>query len=159
METQTPFESAYGDRYQPVPWSGCWIWTGSQHGQGYGLVRINKKTIKAHRISYEMHTGLSAKGKVVRHKCDVPECVNPDHLEIGTQGDNVRDMMDRDRNVCRPRFGEQNPMSKLNESQVRLMRKEYAAGGISQQKIAEKYGVTAMTANRCINRVCWSEVE
>ncbi len=90
MNLQERFEA----KFYVTP--GCWIWTkGSSHG--YGSFRINGKSRPAHRVSYELYVGSIPEGQVVRHKCDNPPCVNPDHLILGTQGDNMRDAVERSR--------------------------------------------------------------
>lgn len=78
---------------------GCWGWIGAKT-QGYGQLRIggrNDGMIRAPRLSYQIHFGEIPEGMVVRHKCDNPECTNPDHLEIGTHADNMSDLVDRRR--------------------------------------------------------------
>lgn len=97
----------------------------------------------AHRIAYELtHGEDSAKGKVVRHKCDNPLCCNPNHLELGTHKDNMNDKMKRGRG----RFlkGNECSWSKLNEGQVREIRK-LLKQKIRHKVIAEKYGVDTVT--------------
>lgn len=75
--------------------TSCWPWVGGT-ARGYGQLGIGSdKWVRAHRLSYELHHGAIAPGLVVRHKCDNKLCVNPDHLELGSQGDNVRDTYDR----------------------------------------------------------------
>lgn len=79
----------------------CWEWAGSKHRHGHGQIYIGAGTPAqyAHRVSWEIHKGPIPKGVVVRHSCDNPGCVNPDHLELGTQADNVRDMVERGRGL------------------------------------------------------------
>ena len=75
----------------PEPNTGCWLWSGSISYRGYGLVTQDEKTRLAHRASYELHKGPIADGLFVCHKCDVPSCINPDHLFVGSQTDNMAD--------------------------------------------------------------------
>ncbi len=82
------------------PWGNCWEWTGSKTAQGYGRYKVfvpetNKLIRYTHRSSYYFFNGAIPEGLVVRHKCDNPPCVNPDHLELGTQLDNIKDMFSR----------------------------------------------------------------
>lgn len=69
----------------------CWIWNGKKNNKGYGLIYAGRNNVLAHRFSYEMKFGKIPKGKFGCHKCDNPICVNPDHIFIGTQHDNMRD--------------------------------------------------------------------
>lgn len=78
----------------------CWLWKGTKTGNGYGNFSVQEISAKvpAHRVSYWMATGeYPEAGQVVRHKCDNPLCVNPRHLEIGSQSDNMLDMVSRGR--------------------------------------------------------------
>ena len=72
----------------------CWIYG---IGNNYGDILINGKKIKAHRFSYELHKGKIPKGMNVCHTCDIPACVNPNHLWIGTQKDNMQDKIKKGR--------------------------------------------------------------
>lgn len=68
---------------------GCWLWTANAHAQGYGKIKIAKKTMLAHRVSYELYVGKIAKGLHIDHLCRQPACVNPYHLEPVTKKENT----------------------------------------------------------------------
>ena len=77
----------------------CWIWTGAPTSKGYGAFKYyqDRSAIGAHVSSHLFHIGEVPKGKIVRHHCDNPPCVNPEHLLLGTNSDNMKDMFARDR--------------------------------------------------------------
>lgn len=77
----------------------CWKWLGTKHFKGYGIFTLSGKKLKAHRASYMLHHGEIPEGMHILHTCDNPECTNPDHLYAGTNDDNVRDKMVRERHV------------------------------------------------------------
>ena len=96
-------QQRFEEKYIPEPMSGCWLWTASVNDKGYGKLSISAGIWKkAHRISWEINVGPIPKGSgyhgtCVLHKCDVPSCVNPDHLFLGTNADNIYDRMDKGR--------------------------------------------------------------
>src|SRR3954471_18471885 len=75
----------------PVPFAGCWIWLRGCSGDGYGAARADGKSIRAHRLSWIAYRGAIPAGMHVLHQCDIPTCVNPDHLWLGTHADNMAD--------------------------------------------------------------------
>ena len=137
----------------PTTPDGCMEWTGAKSDDGYGFFYKNGKMVRAHRVSYEHFVGPIPDGHVVRHKCDTPSCVRPDHLETGTKKDNARDCITRGRN--KPTLdaglkGAKCPWAKLTEAQVHEIRSLYADGNISQRKLAQKYGVCQQTVSLLI---------
>lgn len=84
-------------KYTIMP-NGCWEWIKSKDGYGYGLIRINKKTILAHRFSAKYLANQNIDNLHVCHHCDNPSCVNPNHLFVGTHKDNMDDMNRKGRN-------------------------------------------------------------
>lgn len=78
--------------------TGCWLWLGGKNNIGYGLIRDENKMRSAHRVSYEKHNNVEIPiGMCVCHKCDNPGCINPAHLWLGTQKENIKEMIDRGR--------------------------------------------------------------
>lgn len=76
----------------------CWVWLGKPRGFGYGRIELlGGQTQSTHRYSWELHNGPIPTGMAVLHKCDVPQCVNPDHLFLGTQLENMRDRRSKGR--------------------------------------------------------------
>jgi hypothetical protein len=81
----------------PVTESGCWLWLGSTNNKGYGYSGIRGLPALAHRATFQVFVGAIPPGMNVCHKCDTPTCVNPDHLFLGTQRDNVHDCRNKKR--------------------------------------------------------------
>ena len=102
----------------------CWLWTGTKHRQGYGFIYRNDKNRLTHRYAWEMARGEIPTGMMVLHKCDVTACVRLSHLFLGTQTDNMRDMVKKGREsrLGAPK-GERNPTSKLTSELVRRIRR------------------------------------
>src|SRR5213595_2676709 len=86
----------WSERYIPEPNSGCWLWLGSIDKLGYGKVTVRGFHL-AHRLAYAETKGPIPEGMLVLHKCDVPACINPEHLYVGDSQDNMNDMVMRGR--------------------------------------------------------------
>lgn len=141
--------------------TGCWIWTAAACSRGYGFINDNGEIRRSHRVSWELHNGPIPEGSgyhgtCVLHKCDTPECVNPDHLFLGTQAENVTDMFGKGRG--KKASGERHGRAKLTKKDVLSIRRRYAEGGISHQKIASKYRVSESLVGFIVNRKIWRHV-
>jgi hypothetical protein len=124
------------DYSMPEPNSGCWLWLGALNACGYGTIGVKYRSQLAHRISYSVFKGLVPKRKNVLHHCDMPCCVNPEHLFVGTQRDNVHDMEHKKR-AYHPR-GENHGLAKITEREVKLIRMDKR----SERTIAKAMGLT-----------------
>lgn len=125
------------------PDSGCWEWQLSSKSRRneYGNIWDNakKKTVLAHRVSYELTKGKIPKGKIIMHTCDNPKCVNPEHLLLGTQKLNCEDRAKKGRSFVNKFFGEQNPKSKLTLEQAKFIKSHPEMG---HKQIADMWGVS-----------------
>lgn len=135
----------------------CWAWTASQQRAGYGKFGMNRGYVLAHRWSYEHHVGPIPDGRFVLHRCDNRTCVNPDHLYLGTQTDNMRDMVSRGRSSR----GRDKHTAKLTEWDVRDIREMWANDTctLTQDEIAEGYGVRKRAIWSLLHGRTWAWVE
>jgi len=136
----------------------CWEWEG-YFGNNYGQININKKEEYAHRISYELYYGKIPKhnsyhGMCVCHKCDNTKCVNPHHLFLGTNKDNMIDCKNKNRTTQ----GEKNAMHKLTEQEVLEIRSKYKWYVYTYKMLAEEYGVNYITILDIIKRKTWKHI-
>lgn len=135
----------------------CWLWTAFCYPNGYGKRIWENGESYAHRVSWIINRGEIPDGLQVLHKCDVRNCVNPKHLFLGTQKDNMRDMINKGRMVIPPRNGEKNSNSKLTIAQVREIRIRYAVGGISHKKLGDEFGISDGQIGYIVNYKGWKE--
>src|SRR5436305_10075825 len=97
MTIARPALQRFLEKFIPEPMSGCWLWTASVNDDGYGKFRLSMECFtRAHVAAWELLRG-DRRGLSVLHKCDVRQCVNPDHLYLGTQKENARDAIVRGR--------------------------------------------------------------
>lgn len=136
---------------------GCWLWRGGTTRSGYGRLRANGRSTGAHRLSYEWFVGPIPEGYFVCHRCDVPECVNPEHLFLGSPLDNTRDMDAKGRRRVAPRAGTRNHNARLTEQIVRVARERHVAG-VSLHALAREYGVSVQAIWLAVRRTTWKHV-
>jgi DNA-binding transcriptional regulator YiaG len=165
------------DRYAiPEPNSGCYLWTKYVGRWGYGAVKRNGSVQLAHRVAWELRHGPPPQDMFVCHKCDVPSCVNPDHLFLGTALDNAADRNSKGRQSrgdrhsaaaktgivrstnrqtkASARRGEANPNAILTAGQVKAIR----ADTRSQRVIAQHYGIGQQQVQRIKARRRWGHI-
>ena len=128
-------QELFNQRFVPEPNSGCWLWLG---GQSAGRAVFLNTT--AARIAWRLYRGKIPKGLHVLHRCDIPMCVNPEHLFLGTHADNVADMVAKDRYAKRKVRGEDHGNTKLTDREFSEI--EQLRGHMLGREIAEAYGVT-----------------
>lgn len=140
----------------PEPNSGCWLWLGACHARGYGVIRIDRRTKRAHRVMYEIAKGVCLTSDVdVCHRCDVRCCVNPDHLFVGSRAENMRDCSNKGRIVLPILSGDRCPNSRLTSEQVLAIRDDKQQ---SNRALARKYGVDKGTIACIRDGRTWSDM-
>lgn len=121
--------------------NGCWEWTASKNKKGYGKFCHDGKVWRAHRLAWTLRYGPIPDGLFVCHRCDNPGCCNPEHLFLGTNRDNMDDMMSKGRS-CR---GEKMWSAKLTEKDVEIIKVLLANKKIKRKTIAYLFGVSVYT--------------
>jgi len=134
----------------------CLIWTGQKNKKGYGLLRLDGRLQRAHRLMCELHHGEIPIGSVVMHSCDNPACVAPAHLSAGTQLENIQDMHNKGRAVFN--HGEDHPSTKITAVQVAEIRARYKShdrknGGPA---LAREFGVHQKTILAIVHGKHWT---
>lgn len=151
-------DERFADRFwsKVDPTGDCWIWTAGCTPQEYGQFTVRKGHFRgAHIVSYVLVRGPVPPGYVVCHRCDNPPCVNPDHLFLGTQSDNTRDMFAKGRgNSAR---GEANANSRLDPDKVRAIRQAPEKPGF-RSALAREYGVSVSTIRQVLTGATWRHV-
>lgn len=152
-------------KWTPEPNTGCFLWTAARDRDGYGVFWDGEFNRKAHRYAYSIAFGTIPDGALVCHRCDTPECVNPEHLWVGTHADNLKDRDQKGRTASgdingaraqpetRPR-GWRHPASKLTDGQVKEIRRR-CADGESQTAVARDFGVRSTNVNAIVLRKAW----
>jgi hypothetical protein len=159
MRRQKTTAERFWEKVTRGPKDECWAWIGAVDPRGRGRFTIgsqsqnNKKVIFASRMSYELATGETAGELVVCHSCDNPNCVNPNHLFLGTQYDNIKDMFSKGRQ--RTIRGHEHYRANLTDADVLAIRN---AVGASHRELAKRYGISSSSVTRIRNRQQWAHV-
>lgn len=166
MTTEERFWSKV-DKNGPVPahcpeLGPCWLWLGSADRKGYGwfyLRREGRKQLskKAPRFAWECTKGPVNTGLWVLHRCDRPQCVNPEHLYLGTPARNTADMIEKGRHKPGSVRGEEAGCVVLTESDVRTIRVLHSEG-VAQRELARRYGVSHQNIRMIVRRRTWAHV-
>jgi len=138
----------------------CWIWRGHTYPDGYGQLKWRTRPTRAHRVSWIIHFGPIPTGKQVLHRCDNPKCVNPDHLFLGTNLDNMTDKKNKGR--CNnggggKLKGELHGRHKLKDSDILEIRRRRSSGE-TYLSIAASFGVGITTIYKIINNQSWKHI-
>lgn len=145
----------------------CWVWIGCKTPKGYGLFKLGTE-ITTHRVSWTVHNGRIPDGLCVLHRCDNTSCVNPKHLFLGTQLDNIADMVSKSRQAkgvkhkskTKPETvakGESHGRARLTNESIHEIRR-LSRQGATQAKIALFFGVTQKTISKIINHKQWKHI-
>ena len=137
--------------------SGCLLWSGGTTVDGYGEMSVYGRSRRAHRVSYELHHGPIPPGMMICHRCDTPQCVNPDHLYAGTDATNTADRERRGRSN-HPR-GEAHGRAKLTSEQVAEIRALCSEPGRpTRESLAARYGVSRSLISQIDLGQTWASI-
>ena len=157
LRKRKPVADLFWSKVQIGSGDECWLWIGTVNKLrgGYGQLRSNNRSFRAHRVSWELHFGQVSTGLDVLHHCDNPPCVNPSHLFLGTQTDNSADMWakGRGRYVAQP--GSKNGRAKLTEEKVSHILDLYASGGFTQKELAQRFAISPCSVWEIVHGKKW----
>lgn len=137
--------------------SGCWEWRAGTFTNGYGQFRVGAQKVKAHRFAYLDRKGSIPDGLIVMHSCDNRLCCNPEHLSVGTHGDNAADRDAKGRGRTNPppgRPGELNPSAKADRTTVAVVR-ALRENGRTLKSIGEQFGLSQSQVRNIVTGRCW----
>ena len=150
-------EARFWAKVEPDQNSGCWLWAAGVSAAGYGRIKVDGKAQYAHRVALHLAGRSPADAEAVCHRCDTPACVNPNHLWVGTQADNLKDMWAKGRARPAAHSGAANGRAKLTNEAAAEMRKAHVEG-VTARVLAERYGICRPQVNRVLrNPQMWSE--
>ena len=134
----------------------CWNWSGMKNTNGYGRFSLNDKHQLAHRVSFQIFVGEIPSGMNVCHSCDNRLCVNPYHLWVGSQSENLKDAFHKGRHSVPDTSGGKNGNTKLEASDVAEIRR-LCAQGARKNLVASVFGVSSSTVGNIVSRKTWKE--
>lgn len=143
------FTAFWKNVQKPDSFFGCWIWVGTYDKGGYG--RFGSQTKPAHRAMWEMLFGEIENGMHILHKCDNRGCVNPLHLFLGTNYDNIQDKWAKGRGVVPGLYGENHGMAKLTNEEVRKLREKHSTGRYLLRELASEFGINEGHVSAIVN--------
>lgn len=152
-----PVAQRFADKCMDIPFAGCRIWMGATNPNGYGTLRVHGDGIKAHRFAWIAANGDIPDGLAVLHRCDVPCCVNPDHLFLGTQLENMQDMAAKGRARGGTKGGSKHYLAKLTEGDVRQIRQ--LALTSKHADVAAAFNISRSNVGLIVNRKAWAHVD
>jgi len=174
MPKKLPLEVRFWQKVDRRTPDECWPWLAG-HSSGYGCFKLGGKAVPAHRVAYQLIYGsipqsIGQYKSCVCHSCDNPNCVNPNHLILGTMADNTADRDARGRAATGSRNGrhtqpettargEQHGRSKLTATQVRLIRSLYAQGNTTHRQLGDQFGVSHTQIRYIVSRKSWAHLD
>jgi len=153
IRDQTPND--FWARMQKGKEDECWLWQGTIHESGYGVLGWYGKQWKAHRLAYYLIHGEIEEDMFICHSCDTPLCCSPKHLFSGTPNDNTQDMVNKERQAR----GEKNSHAILTSEQVKEIRAIYAKEDVSFAQLGRMFGVSYQTIQGIITRRIWKHID
>ena len=131
--------------------NGCWEWLRGKRDGQYGVIKIDGRQESAHRAAYREFIGPIPAGMLCCHTCDNPICVNPSHLFLGTNADNIMDMVNKGRQL----YGERNPKAILTQEKADEIRRIYKNGNITMKELGRRFGVSKGCIQHIIHNRHW----
>ena len=146
------FDARFWEKTVPEPNSGCLLWDGGADVDGYGITSALGHSMRTHRVAWIIQRGPIPDGMQVLHRCDVPPCVNVNHLFLGTNEDNRLDQLCKGRSCS----GERNGRAKLTSNSVREIR--FLSLSVPGPILARRYGVTHRLIYLIRDRKAWKHL-